>query len=171
MFRKTGAAIIAVSLASFAIGVVGEIVAQFGPEPAVAWSQDSTQVANDAAPGDSADNFLESEPDQKSTPPNVGGAWCGSLEDNQLGSGTISMNVLQKGSKIHGSWTDDLGASGTFKGKVQGNAVVVTLKPRGTNCRYHVNGTLVTPTEISGNYSVFGCHIADGGNFDINSGC
>jgi hypothetical protein len=170
MFRKTCAAILAVALASFAIGSVGELVAQYGPDPAVAWAQDSTQIAN-AAQGGSADNFVESEPDQKSTPPNVGGAWCGSLEDNQLGSGTISMNILQKGSKIRGSWTDDLGASGTLKGKVQGDAVVVTLKPRGTNCRYHVNGTLVTPTEISGNYSIFGCHIADGGNFDINSGC
>lgn len=171
MFRKTCAAILVVSLASFAIGRVNGLVARYRPDPAVAWAQDSTQADSDAAQSDSVDNFIESEPDQKSTPPTVGGAWCGSLEDNQLGSGTISMNILQKGSKIRGSWTDDLGASGTLKGKVRGDAVVVTLKPRGTNCRYHVNGTLVSPTEITGNYSIFGCHIADGGNFDINSGC
>jgi hypothetical protein len=54
---------------------------------------------------------------------------------------------------------------------VQGNAIIATLKPKGTPCRFQVNGTLVSPTEITGNYSVFGCHRADGGSFDINSGC
>ena len=38
-----------------------------------------------------------------------------------------------------------LGASGKLKGKVQGDAVIVTLKPRGIKCRFAVNGMLVSP--------------------------
>jgi hypothetical protein len=171
MVRKTCVVILAFSLASFAIAWVAGLASQYGAYPGIAWAQDSTRLATDTPQSDSGENSIESGLDQKSAPPNVRGAWCGPIDDNQLGSGSITMNVLQKGSKIHGSWTDDLGASGTFKGKVNGDAVIVTLKARGSKCRFHVNGTLVTPTEISGSYSIFGCHVADGGDFDINSGC
>jgi hypothetical protein len=107
MFRKTGTVL---SLATFAIGrarVANETVA---------WAQDSTQAAVEAARVDSS----VSDANTGTSLPTVGGPWCGSLEDNLLGSGTISMNVIQNGSKIRGTWTDDLGAAGTFKGKSAG---------------------------------------------------
>src|SRR5690348_3919701 len=43
-----------------------------------------------------------------------------------------------------------LGASGKLKGKVQGDAVIVTLKPRGIKCRFAVNGRFASESVAYG---------------------
>jgi hypothetical protein len=167
MGRKISFAILAFALGLLGVSRVVGLRAKIGAYSAVAWAQDSTPSVDDAAQDDSGGDAIESEPNSMTSPPGVHGAWCGPIDDNQLGAGTISMAIKQKGSKLSGSWTDDLGASGTLKGKVQGDAVIVTLKPRGSKCRFAVNGTLVSPNEVTGNYSIFGCKASDGGTFDI----
>ena len=168
MLRKISFAILAFALGLFGVSHVGGLPEKIAVGGAVAWAQDSTP-AYDAAQDDSGGEVIQSEPNKKSPPPHVAGPWCGSIDDNQLGPGTLSLDINQKGSKLNGTWTDDLGASGTLKGKVQGDAVIVTLKPRGSKCRFAVNGTLVSSDEITGTYSIFGCHQSDGGTFDITS--
>lgn len=168
MVRKIAFAILAFALGLFGVSRVGGLPAKIGAYGAVAWAQDSTP-ADGAAQDDSGGDVIQSEPNIKLPPQNVRGPWCGSIDDNQLGLGTISLAITQKGSSLGGTWTDDLGASGTLKGKIQGSAVIVTLKPRGSKRRFAVNGTLVSPGEITGNYSIFGCKMSDGGTFDITS--
>jgi len=106
---------------------------------------------------------------KKSPPPDVQGAWCGTLNDSRSGSGTIAMTISQNRTKLGGIWTSDLAGSGTFRGKISGNAVTFTLRQKGSACRAAVTGTLVQPGEITGSYSIFGCHQADGGTFDMTT--
>ena len=107
-----------------------------------------------------------------SPPPDVQGAWCGTLNDSRAGSGTIAMTISQNRTRLGGTWTNDLAGSGTFRGRIAGNAVTFTLRLTGSACRAAVTGTLVQPGEITGSYSIFGCHQADGGTFDMtNSDC
>jgi len=90
-----------------------------------------------------------SEPESKGPPPpHVAGPWCGSIKDN---------------------WSDTLGGNGTIKGKIIGDSITATLKQRGTKCKVAMVGSLVAPDEVSGTYSIFGCHESDGGRFDITS--
>jgi len=106
---------------------------------------------------------------QKPPPHEVQGAWCGSINDSRFGLGTISMIISQKGTRLSGTWTSDLIVGGTFKGKVSGNLVTLTLRQDSTQCRATVNGTLVESGEITGTYIIFGCHQSDGGTFDMTS--
>ena len=165
MARKIAFAILAFALGSFIVSRVAGLPAKISANGTVAWAQDSAPT--DGAQNDSGADAIQPDLNKTSSPPDVRGPWCGSINDNQLGLGTISMAIGQKGSKLSGSWTDDLGASGTLKGKVQGSAVIVTLKARRSKCRFAVNGTLVGPNEVTGNYSIFGCRASDGGTFDI----
>lgn len=171
MVGKIGFAILAFVLGSFLVSRIGWHRAQIGYDGAVAWAQDSSPVAGDATQDDSGGDAIATEPDKERCGPqaDVRGPWCGSIDDNQLGSGTISLAIKQDlcTGRLSGRWTDDLGASGTLKGETQGEAVIVTLRPRGTRCRFAVNGTLVSPNEITGNFSIFGCKRSDGGTFDI----
>jgi len=104
-----------------------------------------------------------------SPPPDVQGAWCGTLNDSRAGSGTIAMTISQNRTKLGGIWNSDLAGSGTFRGRIAGNAVTFTLRQKGSTCRAAVTGTLVEPGEITGSYSIFGCHQADGGTFDMTT--
>jgi hypothetical protein len=106
---------------------------------------------------------------KQASPPDVQGAWCGTLNDSRAGSGTIAMTVSQNRTKLGGIWTSDLAGSGTFRGRIAGTAVTFTLRQKGSACRAAVTGTLVQPREITGSYSIFGCHQADGGTFDMTT--
>ena len=110
-----------------------------------------------------------SAPDLKTPPPDVAGPWCGEIDDNALGSGTITLSIIQKGSHLGGTWSDDLGGSGKLTGKIKGTAITAKLHFNGSKCRLAVNGILVAPDEVTGNYALFGCKQADGGSFDITS--
>ena len=106
---------------------------------------------------------------KKSPPPDVQAEWCGTLNDSRAGSGTIAMTISQNRTKLGGIWTSDLAGSGTFWGRITGNAVTFTLRQNGSACRAAVTGTLVQSGEITGSYSIFGCHQADGGTFDMTT--
>jgi hypothetical protein len=79
------------------------------------------------------------------------------------------MTISQNRTKLGGIWASDLAGSGTLKGRIVGNAVTFTLRQQGSACRAAVTGTLVQSGEITGSYSIFGCHQADGGTFDMTS--
>ena len=106
---------------------------------------------------------------KKSPPLSVAGSWCGPLKDDDLGPGQINLSINQSGKQLSGSWSDDFGGNGTLTGKINGTAVSVKLKDDANKCKIQANGTLVAPGEITGTYSQFGCHEADGGSFDISS--
>jgi len=129
-----------------------------------AWAEDATDSNGDLVP---SNPFFV--PDKKTPPPNVAGSWCGSIQDNVLGSGEITLAIKQKGSKLSGTWTDDFGGFGKLSGKIKGTALTARLRDKASKCNIAVNGILVNPGELSGTYSQFGCHQADGGSFDITS--
>jgi hypothetical protein len=159
MVRKIFFAILAFALGSFGLSRVGGLPAKIGAYGAVAWAQDADDSGSDV-----------SEPESKGPPPpHVAGPWCGSIKDNEFGPGTINLEVVQKRTKLSGSWSDTLGGNGTIKGKINGDAITATLKQRGTKCKVALVGSLVAPDEVSGSYSIFGCHESDGGSFDITS--
>ena len=138
--------------------------------------QDPIQATEAGTPdGSGADNYSDDAQPGSSKPtsqPAVQGSWCGSMNDNHFGAADIGMDINQRGSKLRGTWTSSLGRSGTFKGKIAGGAVTLTLQEKGNACRAAVNGTLVEAGEITGTYTIFGCHQSDGGTFDMTSpGC
>lgn len=163
MVRRIAFTILAFALGSFGVSRVGGLPAKIAVGGAIAWAQDSTP-ADDAAQDDSGGDVV---PLKKTPPPNVAGPWSGPIEDNDLGRGTISLEVNQKGGNLSGTWSDTLGLSGTFKGKIKGDAITATLKEKGAKCKGKWVGTLVTPDEVTGTYSIFGCKVSDGGTFDI----
>jgi hypothetical protein len=133
---------------------------------AIAQAQES-----DLAPRDDFATAEAGEPQSKGKrpPPDIDGTWCGSVDDSHLGSGMIRVAVTQRGAKLTGTWTADFAGSGTLKGKIKGNVINLTLRQTGNPCRVAANGTLVQPGEITGNYTIFGCHQSDGGTLDITS--
>jgi len=60
----------------------------------VSWAQESSDMTDDRAP-EASD--AAAAPDRSSRPPNIAGAWCGSINDNNLGEGTINLSIVQKG--------------------------------------------------------------------------
>ena len=135
--------------------------------------QEPPQSAESDTPNYSgASNYsddAQSESSKRTSPPAVQGTWCGPMNDNHFGLANISMDISQRGSKLSGTWTSSLGRSGTLKGKIAGSAVSLTLQEKDNVCRAAVNGTLVQSDEITGNYTIFGCHQSDGGTFDMTS--
>lgn len=159
MVRKLPFAMLVFALSLLEVSRVGELPAQIRAYGGVAWAQDSDDSSSDVT-----------QPESKGPPPpDVAGPWCGSIDDNDFGSGSISLAVNQKKTKLSGSWSDTLGGNGTFKGKINGDSVTATLMQRGTKCKVAMVGTLVSPDEVTGTYSIFGCHQSDGGSFDITS--
>ena len=138
-------------------------------------AQEPIQATDAGAPDDSnADDHLDDarSPSKRTSPPAVQGSWCGSMDDNHFGPANIGMDISQRGSKLSGTWTSSLGRSGTLKGKIAGSTVTLTLQEKGNACRAAVSSTLVRSDEITGTYTIFGCHQSDGGTFDItNSDC
>jgi hypothetical protein len=136
-------------------------------------SQDPIQAtdlgaSDDSAVGNNPDD-ARSEPSKRTSPQVVQGNWCGSMDDNHFGAANVGMDIGQRGSKLSGTWTTSLGRSGTLKGKIAGSTVTLTLQENGNACRAAVNGTLVQSGEITGTYTIFGCHQSDGGTFDMTS--
>jgi hypothetical protein len=129
-------------------------------------------AANDSGAQAYSDDSSSRSARQTSAPPAVHGTWCGSMDDNHFGTANVSMDISQRGSKLSGTWTSSLNRSGTLKGKIAGSTVTLTLQEQGTACRAAVNGTLVQSDEITGTYTIFGCHQSDGGTFDVtNTNC
>jgi len=88
MLRKVGFAILAFAFGFFGVSRVGGLPAKIAVDGAVAWAQDSSPAV-DAAQDDSAGDAVPLK--TKTPPPDVAGPWCGSVEDNEFGSGTISL--------------------------------------------------------------------------------
>jgi hypothetical protein len=129
------------------------------------YAQDSSPEYQSAI--SSTDGKLKPPP-----PAPVAGAWCGTVQDNLVGTGQINLAIKQKKQNLSGTWTDEFGGFGTLTGKIVGDAVSVKLKDKASKCKLAVNGTLEAPNELSGTYSQFGCKQADSGSFDIESpGC
>lgn len=133
----------------------------------VARAQDPTPAIDNATQDDSGGDAISLK--TKTPPLDVAGPWCGSIQDNALGSGEITVAIKQKGSKLGGTWTDNFGGFGTLSGKIKGTALTAKLHDKASKCKIVMNGILVNPGEVSGTYSQFGCHQADGGSFDITS--
>jgi hypothetical protein len=166
MLHKIALAILVVALGLFIVSSVGLISAKILGDGAVAWARDSTPDVNGASEDGSSD-VIQPVPQPNALPPDVHGSWCGSINDIDFGPGTISLAVKQKRGKLSGSWSDTLGGNGKFKGKINGDTITATLTQRGTKCKVAMVGTLVSPDEASGTYSIFGCRASDGGTFDI----
>src|SRR5665213_3263098 len=171
---KMGRASLIVALA-LVFGLVG-----FGTRSAVAQTitpnsiaVTSTQVnpeatANDAAieadlNADLADDGDQASPARLPLPINVQGGWAGSIIDNKLGAGDISITITQKNRKLSGGWqvtwpSAPLPFTGNFKGRATARLIQVHLQSGQFNrkaCRLNFTSTSASGTGISGNYHWF----------------
>jgi len=142
----------------FGIGHVRALVAhgQFGRAVASAESWDDGSPADDAATA--PDDDAATAPDKhKVPPPNIAGAWGGTVFDNNLGDGGIEMDIHQKGTKLSGPWDSDFGGS-KFKGSINGDGdIKMNLKAGKGGCHLAAVGQLVTEGEIELTYKLKSC--------------
>lgn len=98
-------------------------------------------------------------------PANVQGSWSGSISDDSLGAGTITLSIQQHNKKLSGGWTATFKTAdflGGIEGGSQSTAKQVTLKLGSSsfdkrNCSLKFKSTLLNATEIQGNYEWSGC--------------
>lgn len=106
-------------------------------------------------------------------PPDIAGAWSGSLTDDQAGGGTLALSFSQNECALGGTWqatfsSATFDSSGTITGSASGDTVSFTLlSPAPGTCGYHANGSLDGANEISGPYSTIGTNCSRSGTFDI----
>jgi hypothetical protein len=110
---------------------------------------------------------------------NIRGPWSGSITDNVLGAGAISLSVNQRVRQLGGGWAATFPSVqyvGTFKGTSTTKAVKFNLASTHFatgRCQVRIAGLAVSDTEISGTYfwSRFcGKELAgDKGTFDITA--
>jgi hypothetical protein len=149
----------ATTLAVFGIGHVRALVThgQFGCAVAAAasWDDGSSAADDDAtAPDDDA----AATPDKhKVPPPDIAGAWGGTLDDFDLGDGGVEMEIKQKGTKLSGPWSSDFGGR-KFTGSIDSDDdIKMNLKAGKGGCHLSAVGQLVTEGEIEMTYRVKSC--------------
>lgn len=102
---------------------------------------------------------------------NFAGNWSGSIDDQRLGSGTLTLSISQTGDSVSGIWStayadtaNDIG--GRVTGSVSGSTLSILLRPLSPpTCQYgpfEVTATL-TGTALSGTYTTVQCAVEDGG--------
>jgi hypothetical protein len=185
---KMGRTSLIVALA-LVLGLVG-----FGTRSAVAQTISpnsiavtSTEVDPEAAANDAAietdlaadldDSGDQASPARLPLPINVQGGWAGSITDNKLGAGDISITITQKNRKLSGGWqitwpTAPQPFTGNFKGRATARLVQFHLQSGQFNrkvCRLNFTSTSASGTGISGNYHWFNCgaQFRGGGTIDI----
>jgi hypothetical protein len=157
MISKTVFMLSTFSIALFASGPIGRLIAHNQPYDNVAWAQD----ADDAEQGDA----VSSEP--ATTPPNVQGTWSGPVVDDNSGSTTLTIDIFQNHSNLKGHWSSP-GGSGSFKGKIHSDGVTLLFKFKGhRGCKITAPGMLDSATEISGTYTSKHCIGITSGKYDL----
>ena len=157
MISKTVFMLSTFSVALFASGPVGRLIAHNQPYGNVAWAQD----AGDAEQGDA----VSSEPSV--TPPDVQGTWSGPIDDASAGTTTLTVDIFQNKSKLKGTWSVP-GGSGPFKGKISADGMTVLFKFKGHHgCKVTAPGTIDSATEISGTYTSKHCNGITSGTYDM----
>ena len=154
---KTSFVLLTFSIALFASGPIGQVIAHSQSYGNVAWAQDAgdSEQAQDAS----------SEPSV--APPDVQGTWSGPIDDASAGTITLTVDVFQNHSKLRGTWSVP-GANGSFKGKIASDGKTVLLKFKGHHgCKVTAPGTLDSATEISGTYTSKHCNGITSGMYDL----
>jgi hypothetical protein len=113
-----------------------------------------------------------------STGPTTGGvasSWSGPISDALLGSGTLSLSLVQyRSDSVTGTWAtafansnDDL--SGAVAGNINGSTLSVRLKPNNPpTCQYGpftLTASLTGTTSMTGTFATIDCTVADSGTF------
>ena len=151
------------TLAVFGIGHVRGLVThgQFGCAVAAAQSWDDGSSAADDATTAPDDDAAATPDKHKVPPPDIAGAWGGTVDDFDLGNGDIEMEISQKGTKLSGPWTSDFGDgefTSKFKGSINGDGdIKMNLKAGRGGCHLAAVGQLVTEGEIEMTYKVKSC--------------
>lgn len=155
--RKTLFMALTFSIALFASGPIGQIVAHSKSYGNVAWAQD----AGDSEQADDASN----EP--AVTPPDVQGTWSGPIDDASAGTATLTVEIFQNKNKLKGTWSVP-GGTGPFKGKISSDGMTVHFKFKGHHrCEVTAPGTIDSATEISGTYTSKHCDGITSGTYDM----
>jgi hypothetical protein len=125
-------------------------------DPAVSSDQDVS------APDDV--NTDGETPEEFPLPINVQGSWSGSITDDSMGGGTISISIAQHNTKLSGGWTATFPTSPEFLGNFKGSAGsrIIKLKLASAQfnrrlCRLVFKSVTASGVEIQGNYIWYGC--------------
>jgi hypothetical protein len=76
-------------------------------------------------------------------------------------------NVLQTGSSLNGTWSDNFTHGGSITGSKNGTNVNITLNGNASSCSVSYTGTVDTLTQINGTLAGIDCVINTGGQFTL----
>lgn len=111
---------------------------------------------------------------KSSTAPGTGdvaGSWSGSIVDQRLGTGTLSLSLAQAGDSVTGTWSTTYADTtqdnaGLVVGSISGSTLSILLRPlTPPTCQYgpfDVTAS-VTGMTLSGTYSTVQCPDTDTG--------
>ena len=122
---------------------------------------------------DSTDSTTSSDALTSGGGAQIGGHWSGGITDGGLGAGTLDLLINQHHrAKLSGGFDLSFASSQDFVGSLKGTSnksgVSLTLTPnKQHNCRVALSPTMVSNTEIKGNYSTTKCSGLTNGNFDV----
>lgn len=156
--RKIVFVVVGVFVSSVALGRIDNLMADRGFAGPNAFAQDFEDSAETQAT-----HML----------PNTAGNYVGELVSHTSGTGTISIDLTQKGPKLGGTFQAAVGG-GTFGGDVKGKVkanwdVTLTLFRPGHRCKFDFKGMWTphsTGNEIAGTYLSKGCAPPDMGMVD-----
>ncbi len=132
--------------------------------------------AQDALPdADVSSNGVDSDavsPDKLPLPINVQGTWSGTISDDDMGAGTLTISITQTNRKLSGGWSATF-SSTSFLGEFNGRATAKMVRLHLSHaqfekktCELNFKSTVANGTEISGSYKWAYC----GGQFKHDKG-
>jgi hypothetical protein len=96
----------------------------------------------------------------------ISGVWSGSMEDDRVGDGVISLTMSQSGASVSGSWSTDFPeaspqkAEGGVSGILTGSTLTATLSVSSDpTCAFTLTGVVVGSAQstMAGGYASDGC--------------
>jgi hypothetical protein len=106
---------------------------------------------------------------------NVSGSWSGPMSSALLGTGTLSLSLVQVGDSVTGTWTTafpvpGLDLIGTVAGNISGSTITVLLQPLGgSTCQYgpyDLTATVSGTSSLRGSFvTAYNCVLPDSGTY------
>ena len=88
------------------------------------------------------------------TPVNATGAWSGPYNSSVFGAQTVTLNIMQTGSTVSGTYSSSTGGLGSISGSMDGDTAKVIIAVTTPGCSGSFNTTcIVTGNQMSFGYS------------------
>ena len=149
--RKSVLVLAGVLVALFGLNRAGAIVSGGRYDSGSAWANVWTGTEDDGG--------ASTEPD--TAPPDISGAWSGTVTDSLGTTGSFALDITQKSGKLRGTWSGGLGSGGKFIGSVGGSGnislkLLTPVQPKHKGCHVNAKGAATDHT-IMMSWKAVGC--------------